>query len=95
MQHVFLCTRYIATDTLHTKQTELYMVGKVLRLQSVRIVAEGFKTEDFAVCMKTDDLRSSSIIIPVTEITLGRQISTRRKTGALSSCMIAHVWKLL
>lgn len=58
-------------------------------------MAEGFKTEDFVVCMKTDDLRGSSIIIPVTEITPGRRISTRRKTGVLSSCIIAHVWKLL
>lgn len=31
----------------------------------------------------------------VTEIMLGRRISTTRKTGVLSSCVIACLWKLL
>lgn len=42
-------------------------------------MAEGFKTEDFVVYMKTDDLTDSSIITAVIEIIPGRKNKHNKK----------------
>lgn len=52
-------------------------------------MAGGFKTEDFMVCVKRDDLRDSSIITPATEMTWkeNKHYKEDRSVKQLHNCM--------